>query len=187
MRLLLPIIKLVFSPLDGPSFFFPTESQAALIAKTKFFISLGSKENFSSIPPLFLSNVKCLSIIVAPRDTAATEAPIPKVWSENPTSQLNFFLKKGIVAKFDSFRSAGYALVHFNKIICLHPFFLATFTLCFISLSVAIPKEIIIGLPVFAKSLINLKSVFSGEATLKTGTLNFFKNFIDVSSNGVLK
>ena len=58
---------------------FPKLLKAFLHSSTSSLNSLGSNEKKLSIAPSFLLKVKCFSIIHAPRETAATEAPIPKV------------------------------------------------------------------------------------------------------------
>ena len=57
----------------------PNDFHAFNDSFTRSFISDGSNEKAESIPPFFLSNVKCFSIIDAPIAILAIEVPIPKV------------------------------------------------------------------------------------------------------------
>jgi hypothetical protein len=69
----------------------------------------------------------------------------------------------------------------------LHPAERAASTASRISSSVAIPVDIIIGLPVAAIQRINGKSVSSNDATLYAGVFNDSNNSTALSSNGVEK
>ena len=71
-----------------------------------------------------------------------------------------------MVLIFDSPGSAGYALEHFRRAICLQPLFFAAVTASSISATVAIPVEMITGLPVDAIRSISGMSTISNEAIL---------------------
>ena len=58
---------------------FCVASKTILQPSTKFFNSLGSKEDAWSGPLAFLFNVKCFSIILAPKATAPIEVYIEEV------------------------------------------------------------------------------------------------------------
>ena len=91
-----------------------------------------------------------------------------------------------MVFKFKLLGLAGYALVHFNKAIFLHPCFFASLILSAISSIVEIPVDKINGLPVLATFLIKGISVFSKEDILYAGTFNFSKKSTEDSSNTLL-
>ena len=68
-------------------------------------------ENEESTPPSARASVKCFSMTVAPRATAATAAPAPIVWSESPTSQPKRSRRSGMVRMLVLCAVAGYVLV----------------------------------------------------------------------------
>ena len=78
-------------------------------------------------------------------------------------------------------------LVHFNSTTSGQPASRAVRTVSSICASVAMPVEMIIGLPVRATLRISGRSVFSNEAILKAGTPSESRKSTAVSSNGELK
>ena len=53
-----------------------------MVATIIYLSSFGSRLALWSGPSIFLSKVKCFSITLAPRATAAIGTSIPRVWSE---------------------------------------------------------------------------------------------------------
>ena len=88
------------------------------------------------------------------------------VWSDMPTSQSNSVAHVWDGAHIGISGVAGYVLVHFRSTKSLHPASLAAPTLSPSSATVAMPVEMIMGLPVEATLRISGKSVFSNEAIL---------------------
>ena len=86
--------------------------------------SFGSKLDLWSGPFIFLLKVKCFSMTEAPIATALLGAIKLKLWSDNPTLILNFFLNNNKVFKFKSCNGVGYAELHCNKIKFFFPIIL---------------------------------------------------------------
>ena len=107
-------------------------------------ISLGSIENLLSSVFSFFFNLKCFSIIFAPRLTAAKAAMLSFVWSEYPIGQSNVFFRYEINFKLQFFLLAGYSVIQ-CKIEYLALFFRKKFSNSFISFKESVPVETIIG------------------------------------------
>ena len=123
-----------------------------------------------STPPSERRSVKCFSITVAPRATAATAAPTPIVWSDNPTSHSNRARMWGMVFRWALPGDAGYALVHLSRTRSLQPARRAVSTASPSSAMDAMPVDMIIGFPVPATRRMSGRSVFSKLAILYAGT-----------------
>lgn len=132
--------------------------------------SSGSREKALSGPGVARESVKCFSTMQAPSATAAAGAAMPIVWSDRPAGSRYRSASSRIPRRFISSGGAGYALVHFNSASPTTPAARAARTASSISSGVAIPVDMIMGLPVRAMRSMSGMSTSSKEATLCTGT-----------------
>jgi hypothetical protein len=85
----------------------PRAFQALRVSSHRALNSAGSRLNAASGPPSARARVKCFSTAQAPRDTAATEAAVPGVWSDRPIGQPNRAAMSTMVRTLASSKLAG--------------------------------------------------------------------------------
>jgi hypothetical protein len=128
--------------------------------------SAGSRENDESTPPSDRSRVTCFSTHTAPIATAAIATPTPRVWSDRPTGTPKASRSTAMLARRASAGSAGYEAVHAKRTSAVQPPSRAAVTAASTSPRVAIPVDMMIGLPVRATSRISGRSTISADAVL---------------------
>src|SRR6185437_1039916 len=96
----------------------PSASSIRRIAKTMRLKSAGSSEAAWSGPSALRSSVRCFSMMLAPRATAAIAISMPSVWSEYPTASRNVRRIVCIAARLTSADGHGYSVVQCRRLTC---------------------------------------------------------------------